>query len=301
MAKTRSDQDDKYSKFLSPLIINSSGAITNKHLFGFNIVSSSDVINLTLNNIDRNLWPIGGYCRFLNAGTTAHKITPSGVTLNGGSSAVTIGTTAYASDLTLCRISETEFVALSTTGGGGDFVESVVAGTNVTVDDTDPANPVVSAAGGSFSGATVNLSADLTNFLSNATWTAITFTAEIFDTDDYHDNSTNNTRLTVPAGVNYVSLHGQVQFSNNSTSFRHVAILKNGVDFICGNTNTAFGSTSNVRETTSVPVNVSENDYFELYAYQQSGSDMSVSQKANWFVPDNDNIRGTQFSITKLG
>lgn len=36
-----------------------------------------------------------------------------------------------------------------TGGGGGGTVDSIVAGTNVTVDDTDPANPIVSAASGS--------------------------------------------------------------------------------------------------------------------------------------------------------
>lgn len=35
----------------------------------------------------------------------------------------------------------------SITGGGGG-VQSIVAGTNVTVDDTDPANPIVSSSGG---------------------------------------------------------------------------------------------------------------------------------------------------------
>lgn len=35
---------------------------------------------------------------------------------------------------------------------GGGAVESIVAGTNITVDDTDPANPIVSASGGGGSG-----------------------------------------------------------------------------------------------------------------------------------------------------
>lgn len=37
-------------------------------------------------------------------------------------------------------------------GGGGGRVNSVVAGTNVTVDNTDPRNPVVSSTGGSGGG-----------------------------------------------------------------------------------------------------------------------------------------------------
>ncbi len=40
-------------------------------------------------------------------------------------------------------------------GGGGGQVDSIVAGTNVTVDNTDPVNPVVSASGGGGGGATV--------------------------------------------------------------------------------------------------------------------------------------------------
>lgn len=37
---------------------------------------------------------------------------------------------------------------VSAIGGGGGGIESIVAGTNITVDDTDPLNPIVSASGG---------------------------------------------------------------------------------------------------------------------------------------------------------
>jgi hypothetical protein len=36
--------------------------------------------------------------------------------------------------------------------------------------------------------------------ITNATLTAINFNSERFDTDAFHDNSTNNTRLTIPSG-----------------------------------------------------------------------------------------------------
>lgn len=39
-------------------------------------------------------------------------------------------------------------------GGGSGIVETIVAGTGITVDDTDPANPVVSATGGGGGGST---------------------------------------------------------------------------------------------------------------------------------------------------
>ena len=39
-------------------------------------------------------------------------------------------------------------VASDISGGGGGGIESIVAGTNITVDDTDPQNPIISATGG---------------------------------------------------------------------------------------------------------------------------------------------------------
>lgn len=41
-------------------------------------------------------------------------------------------------------------------GGAGDGVQSIVAGTNVTVDDSDPQNPVISATGGGGGGGAVD-------------------------------------------------------------------------------------------------------------------------------------------------
>ena len=38
---------------------------------------------------------------------------------------------------------------LCCTNSGGGGIQSIVAGTNITVDDTDPLNPIVSASGGS--------------------------------------------------------------------------------------------------------------------------------------------------------
>lgn len=45
-------------------------------------------------------------------------------------------------------------------GGGSGVVESIVAGTNITVDDTDPANPIISASGGGGSGTVESVTGD---------------------------------------------------------------------------------------------------------------------------------------------
>lgn len=82
---------------------------------------------------------------------------PDGAPQNGGEVNVQnedgtqLAQPAYAlkagSGLTATFDEPSRVVTLTAAGGGG-IVESVVAGTNVTVDDTDPANPIVSAAGG---------------------------------------------------------------------------------------------------------------------------------------------------------
>ena len=47
-------------------------------------------------------------------------------------------------------------LTFSTGGGGGGSVNSVVAGDNVVVDSTDPANPIVSAYGANVDGGTAS-------------------------------------------------------------------------------------------------------------------------------------------------
>lgn len=61
---------------------------------------------------------------------------------------------------------------IETSGGGGSgVVETIVAGTGISVDDTDPANPIVSATGGGGGGATmIGKAAWWTSLPTSATW-----------------------------------------------------------------------------------------------------------------------------------
>lgn len=64
----------------------------------------------------------------------------------------TAPTPSFGDDST--KLATTEFVQDAVAGGGGGsgIVQSIVAGTGIAVDDTDPANPIVSATGGGGSG-----------------------------------------------------------------------------------------------------------------------------------------------------
>lgn len=67
--------------------------------------------------------------------------------------------------------------------------------------------------------------------ITNATRTALAFPAETTDSDNCHDNVTNNTRLTVPTGSGGIyTITGQINASQQSATKQtlYVSIRKNG-------------------------------------------------------------------------
>jgi hypothetical protein len=66
--------------------------------------------------------------------------------------------------------------------------------------------------------------------ISSGSSASITFTAEDYDTDTIHNNSTNTDRMTVPTGISYVRLSGLINLSGNASNLTDVsvAIWKNG-------------------------------------------------------------------------
>lgn len=82
-----------------------------------------------------------------------------------------------------------------------------------------------------FSGCQLVLTSDYT--LATATTYTVAWTTETYDTDNYHDNSTNNTRITIPTtgyyrltGATVLSATGSqtlVRFTKNGSDFKHNA------------------------------------------------------------------------------
>jgi len=141
-----------------------------------------------------------------------------------------------------------------------------------------------------FRGAFVDKSSNQS--ISSSTTTAISFDQEIYDTDDIHDNSTNNTRLTVPTGITRVRLTGNASYgaSASNTGRTQVSVLKNSTFFAgagsisLANTSSTFlfGRTINV--TTPVVI-VSAGDFFELAVFQDSGGSFNVfPTEETWFA-----------------
>ena len=120
--------------------------------------------------------------------------------------------------------------------------------------------------------------------ISNTTETKVAFDAEFYDTDGFHSNVTNNTRLTVPSGkAGKYQVWGWCEFAGNTTGYRQVQIWRNN------NTGTpARPAKASQAGTTAVNgiyaagiIDLAVGDYVEFVVYQNSGGALNIFGTAN--------------------
>jgi hypothetical protein len=138
-----------------------------------------------------------------------------------------------------------------------------------------------------FKGALVTFPSDLlTQDFSPAA--AIPFDEEQYDTDAFHDNSTNNTRLTVPAGVTRVRLKGVVAIDLIATgNFVSLSIKKNGASSYPGKSEqlSEISNTLSRVSLTSPVLDVVATDYFELFLSIEGDSSVTLlSDKTSFSI-----------------
>jgi hypothetical protein len=125
--------------------------------------------------------------------------------------------------------------------------------------------------------------------IANNTLTAINWNTETFDSDGFHDNVTNNSRMTIPSGKGGKYLvTALLQIETNTSGVRLIYIYKNG---------------SQVRYTQLTPtaarpshlitciVETVATDYLEIYVNQTSGTTQTY---------DTSGLEG-EFNIAWLG
>jgi hypothetical protein len=141
-------------------------------------------------------------------------------------------------------------------------------------------------AGAAFVGCLAQISGSQT--ISNNTQTKKTFTgADVYDTDAFHDPSSNDTRITIPAGLGgYYLIYGAVTWDNNTSGRRYITFTKNNADL--NFTANAFSTATNTIYPTSmvsVVVNLSAGDYIELEIWQSTGGNLNTDNGApgSWF------------------
>jgi len=145
------------------------------------------------------------------------------------------------------------------------------------------------AAGGStFVGAQAWKSSDQT--ISNATATIITVDSETFDTNGFHDSSTNTGRFTIPSGQGgYYLIYARIAWSTNTTGARILYLYKNGAQDHYMQSGTLSNSFST--QVFTEVMSLSAGDYIEIRGEQSSGGSLDI----------NGGAQRTTIGVAKLG
>ena len=110
------------------------------------------------------------------------------------------------------------------------------------------------------------------------TFTIITFNTEEFDTDGFHDNSTNTSRITIPAGLGgKYRIGGVISFGASSVGSRQIRLIKNGTTIT--SLVQADNNGSSTTPTTypfSIILNLVATDYVEIETNQGTSGSLNV-------------------------
>ena len=118
--------------------------------------------------------------------------------------------------------------------------------------------------------------------LANNTGTIVNWTAENFDSDAFHDLSTNTSRLTVPSGKGgkyLVSAMGV--YAANATGVRATALRLNGTTYVGEFAASVTGAGTNQSTTVVAILNLSAGDYVEVDAFQTSSGALNLGSGLN--------------------
>jgi len=127
--------------------------------------------------------------------------------------------------------------------------------------------------------------------IANATYTAISFDGEDYDTDAFHDNSTNNSRITIPSGkAGKYLVTANISLESGAGNFRIINIYKNGSGTGDNTVATVSGFGTIVVKT--VVMNLAVGDYIQAFVYQNSGGSLNANTTATF---------GTTLQVTYLG
>jgi hypothetical protein len=111
----------------------------------------------------------------------------------------------------------------------------------------------------------------------------VPFDNEAFDTDGFHDNSTNPSRITIPAGLGGKYLFtATLRWANNSSGIRIAYFRINGSGAAADTRAQQFTplSSGDASHVISDVLDLAAGDYVELFGYQNSGGGLNVGVSA---------------------
>lgn len=142
-------------------------------------------------------------------------------------------------------------------------------------DDAGTVTGPFTAGAGSFVGAKA-YRATSAQTITTATWTPVQFNAEDFDTNTYHDNSTNPSRFTVPSGKGgYYRAVFQTSWDTNTTGLRYMDFYKNGASVSRAFSAVPAANAVRRRQISDV-IALTVGDYLEGSVYQDSGANRTL-------------------------
>lgn len=116
---------------------------------------------------------------------------------------------------------------------------------------------------------------------------------DLWDTDGFHDPSTNNTRLTVPSGLGGLYLvQASIGWDANASGVRQIIVETSTGGFYADNVTT--GNSTALRQTTSDIIRLAAGEYIELKAFQNSGGARTIQGATA-------NPSSCRFGMTYLG
>ena len=139
-------------------------------------------------------------------------------------------------------------------------------------------------AGGSFTGCSLTAG---TQSITNDVRTAIAFTSEAYDTDGFHDNATNNSRITIPAGKGGKYLFTFSMHWTTGSGTRDLQLYKNGSVIITPSAAIPGQAGSEVALNGTYVLDLVATDYVQVYGYTAGGG--------------NETTIASTFTATKVG
>ena len=208
----------------------------------------------------------------------------AGTGISGGG---TSGTVTVTNSMATAIDAKGDLVA----GTAADTFARLAVGTNGQVLTADSAEATGLKWATTASGATLvgcQLTKSASQSIANATETAITFDGETWDTNAFHDNSTNNTRITIPAGKAGKYTLSIVVSLEAGTGTAYALIKKNGSVYNYPVVRNGTTGGSNTNFIVSMLMELAASDYIEYFQYQDFGSAKNITP-------------ATTFGITYLG
>ena len=115
----------------------------------------------------------------------------------------------------------------------------------------------------------VHLKHTVQQTINNVTATVVALNDEFYDSDNYHSTTTNNSRITIPAGLaGMYAVNGYIRYDSSSVTSPILGIYVNGsaVTRLIGQT----GPYAAVAISATLPL--AAGDYIELFTYHSTGA-----------------------------